>query len=448
MNTLPASGSSAARSSMAAGGQVRRNAALIFAGNICYAACQWGMIVFLARLYDPEMVGTLGLAIAVVTPLIMFSSMQLQTVLAADHRNERCFTDCLALRFLTLLAAMLVLVMAVGCGSYALPMALIILATGVVRSVESLSDICFAVFQKQGRAGLIACSLVMRGGGALAALSITMLMGGSLLAGIIATGAVSLGILLLLDLPFAWRSMKPVRQVHSANSGLSKQDSLIQWRAMLPLLVLGIPLGLAMMFNSLNMNIPRYFLAHWGGEHALGIFVALAFAMRAGFYVETALSQAAIPRLARLFAEQRWLEFCRLMVKLLTFATALGMAGLLVSACWGKQLLAWFYAPEYADHAQALNLMMIAAGAGYVGGLLKAGTDATQTYISQLPLFVVASALSLLAGWYLIPTHGIAGAAMTLIIARASLVIGYGGLLLSMSIRVMRRQLPAAEGRC
>lgn len=412
--------------------RVRRSATLIFAGNIGNAIFQWGMIVFLARWYDPETVGAFGLGVAVVTPLVTFSSMQLQTLLATDHRNDRPLSVFLSARIVTSLLAMLMLGVVVVWGGYSQALSLIILATGLAKSLESLSELCFAQFQKQGHSEWIAISLLLRGAIGLAALCAAMVIYSSLVAGVAATAVVSAVVLLLFDLPLAFRC---------SASGLPspKTTRILQLRSLAPLLVLGFPLGLAMMLNSLNMNIPRYFLAHWGGEHALGIFVALSFAMRVGFYVETALSQAALPRMAKLFAENRRREFYRLTAKLLTCAAVAGLAGLLISLACGRQLLTWFYTVEYAEYAQSLNLLMVAAGVGYVGGLLKATTDATQTYISQLPLFMIAAVLSLIGGWMLIPTYGIAGAAIALIIARASLVLGYGGLLLNVMLRTNRR---------
>ena len=47
---------------------LRRNFSWTFAGNAVYAACQWGMLVVLAKLGSPEMIGqfTLGLAVSII----------------------------------------------------------------------------------------------------------------------------------------------------------------------------------------------------------------------------------------------------------------------------------------------------------------------------------------------------------------------------------------------
>jgi hypothetical protein len=48
---------------------LRRNFAWTVLGNVTYAACQWGMLVALAKLGSPEMVGQFALGLAIGAPV-------------------------------------------------------------------------------------------------------------------------------------------------------------------------------------------------------------------------------------------------------------------------------------------------------------------------------------------------------------------------------------------
>src|SRR4051794_16358727 len=65
---------------------LRANFTWTFVGNVIYAACQWGMLVVLAKVARPETVGNFALALAVTAPVIMLTNLQLRAVQATDAR--------------------------------------------------------------------------------------------------------------------------------------------------------------------------------------------------------------------------------------------------------------------------------------------------------------------------------------------------------------------------
>src|ERR1700722_7457738 len=63
------------------GASLRWNFSWTFVGNIIYSACQWAILVVLAKIGNAEMVGQYGLAMAVATPILALSTLQLRAVL-------------------------------------------------------------------------------------------------------------------------------------------------------------------------------------------------------------------------------------------------------------------------------------------------------------------------------------------------------------------------------
>src|SRR3984957_8650959 len=79
-------------------------------GNVVYAGAQWGILVLLARLGNPEAVGQFSLGLAITAPIMLFASLQLRAIQATDARLQFQFRDYAGLRILmTIVAACLIL---------------------------------------------------------------------------------------------------------------------------------------------------------------------------------------------------------------------------------------------------------------------------------------------------------------------------------------------------
>src|ERR1022692_5216340 len=75
-------------------------------GNVVYAGTQWGILVLLARLGNPEAVGQFSLGLAIAAPIMLFASLSLRAVQATDACLQFQFRDYAGLRILmTIIAA-------------------------------------------------------------------------------------------------------------------------------------------------------------------------------------------------------------------------------------------------------------------------------------------------------------------------------------------------------
>jgi len=64
--------------------RLRADFTWVLAGNIVYSACQWAIVVALAKLGSPEQVGEYALGMAISAPIVLFASLQLRALLASD----------------------------------------------------------------------------------------------------------------------------------------------------------------------------------------------------------------------------------------------------------------------------------------------------------------------------------------------------------------------------
>ena len=149
--------------------------------------------------------------------------------------------------------------------------------------------------------------------------------------------------------------------------------------------------------------------------------------MVAGSMVVSALGESASPRLAKYYESGNNAAFRTLLLKMVGISVLLGGAGVLVAAIGGRQLLTLIYRPEYAEHADLFVWLMVVAGIGYVSSFLGCGMTAARYFGVQMPLFALVTTITAIAGLWLIPTKGLQGAAIALLIAvivRASMSLG------------------------
>jgi O-antigen/teichoic acid export membrane protein len=407
-------------------GSLRWNFSWTFVGNVVYSACQWGMLVLLAKLGNPQMVGQYGLGMAVATPVLAFSSLQLRAILTTDVSERVHFGEYLGFRLLTTLLSLIVITGIALRSGHAIP---VIIAIGVAQAIEMVSDLYWGRMQFNDNMDRIAKSMIVRGVLGLAAMAAGVYWTHSVLWGalglVFARAAVLVGYDMSKRAQLLGRtasvSTEPLPPLPAGNDLLRPRWSRTVQTG---LLRTSITLGVIAMLVSLLPNLPRYFIVGSQGERALGIFTATAFLVSSGNLIVTALGQSAFVPLAKYYATGNLRRFKILLAKLLGIGAVLGVGGVAVSMLFGKILLTLLYRPEYAEHTDLLIAMMIGGGLSYLSGLMGSAVTATRCFGQQIPLLVIAVGSTALASKLLIPSHGLLGAAIAVIITSAVMCLG------------------------
>jgi len=384
------------------------NFAWTLAGNFVYAGCQWGILVVLAKLGNPGMVGQFALGIAVCTPVLMLTNLALRAVQATDAERRYLFADFLKMRLVTTVLALLVVAAMVPIAGYAGTTALVILAVTLAKAIEAVSDVFYGLLQQHERMDRIGKSMIWKGPTSLAAVGLTVWLTHSVLMGALAMAGVWALLLFVYDIPSGARVLPGWRAAGKPASGMLRRRSSL--RPLVGLALLSLPLGVAQMLLSLNNNIPRYFVERYLGANDLGIFAALAYLLTAGFTVLGALGQSASPRLAAYGARGQARAFAVLLLRLIGIGVAMGIVGIVISLVAGRSLLTHLYRVEYAQHADVLVWIMAVAALMYVGSFLGYALTACHYFRYQAVLLGCAAGLTAVASLALVPKYGLRGA--------------------------------------
>jgi O-antigen/teichoic acid export membrane protein len=430
---------------------LRRNFSWTMIGNLVYAGSQWGILVALTKLGSPEMTGQFTLGLAVTAPVFMLTNLQLRQIQATDAKLLYPFKDYLGLRLLCTQVALGAVMAIAVCSGYRWQTMAVVLLVGLAKGLESISDMCYGLFQQHERMDRIAISLMLRGPLALLGLSVGVWLSGSAITGVLGMVVAWSTVLIGYDLRQSSQLLASI-SLSTDRVGINRAkiknrlgDTLARlkpnWNGskLWPLVQLALPLGLVMMLFSLSANLPSYFIVANLGKQAeaeLGIFNAIAYLMVVGNIIVGALGDSASPRLAKYYASGDRSAYGLLLVRLIGIGGVLGAGVLAIAIIGGGPLLSLLYSPAYAQRQMLFIWLMAGSGIHYVASFLGYGITAARYFKVQIPISLTSTICLAAACLWLIPAQGLMGAALALLIgAVAKLFISGAVILYALSVQ-------------
>jgi O-antigen/teichoic acid export membrane protein len=397
---------------------LRLNFSWTIVGNAVYVATQWGILVLLARLGNPEAVGQFSLGLAITAPIMLFASLQLRAVQATDARTQFKFQDYAGLRILmTIIAACVIF--GISAVLYRGETALTVAAFALSKGIESLSDVVYGLWQQQERMDLIAKSLMLRGVLALAGATVCFAVVHTVWAAVCGMAVAWAVVFAVFDVRRGITLANELNQPIMPRFSATRLEQLVR---------LSLPLGIVTLLLSFNANVPRYMICHFRSIGELGIYSALGYILTAGTMIVGALGQSATPRLAYYAAQSKKREFRRLSGRLILIGLALGIGGLLAAAAFGRQIINLIYGYEYAQNQQLFLWLMVAAAAGYMASFGGYSLTAARHFQVQLPLFGFLTVLTIPLCYVMVKTGGAVG------VAKAFAIVGFVQLAATLAI--------------
>lgn len=385
-------------------GSLLANFSFTLLGSIFYLLAQWLIFLCIAKVMPVKTVGVYSLAVALTSPVVLLTDLQLRAVVATDKNQEYQFGDYLGTRIILSILSMLTITVLVLINQYDFYIIGIVLAIGFYKVIETGSEIYYGLFQRYEKMRYVGISQALRGFFALLVMVIFLRFTGSLFIGSLAVGVCWLLILIFFDMP----NGKPW---FSGKVGFSQN--------IFKIIISTIPLGLVSMLISLNSNIPRYFLESSWGSEALGYFAAMVYILAAGNMVVSALGQVVSPKFAECFARRDYQAFNKLLMFCSILAGLGGLFGYFVAAGLGTSILNFLYTSEYSTYSPVLVRTMAAGVFLYSSSIIGFALTATRRFKIQPVLHLVIVTASLLASWLLIPAKGIMGAANAVVATAA-----------------------------
>ena len=419
--------------------RLRADFTWVLSGNVLYSACQWGIVVVLAKLGSPAQVGEYALGLAVSAPIVLFANFQLRALLASDVKGQFAFGQYLTFRMATLGAALMAVA---GLAAFTQPnahLASVVIMVGLAQALEFVSDTYYGLMQRLERMDRIAASLLLKGPLSLAALWAAMYFTRSVVWAVVGLLLGRFLILLMWDsrIGFAKAQKDPPATGLGWNSG-----------EMLKLLRMAVPLGVISMLVALNTSVPRYFVEGRLGSGELGIFSALASLLSAGTLVVAAFGQSIFLPVARACAALDRAKFHSYVGLAAGLGGALGGVAVLASVLFGREILTHLFRPEYGGRADILVRLMIAGTITFIASGLGYVITAARSLGPQIPLLLATAVAAAGVSAWSIPRHGLIGAADAVLVSAFVQLAGTGILVLRVDRQLERNaQMTASRER-
>lgn len=384
---------------------LKRNFGSTAVSRAIYALSQWLLLVCVARLASPGQLGEFAYALAVVSPIIVFAQLNMRAYMATDSNNKFTFHEYLYAQIVMLAAALVLIAGLAWAGWQGWPAFLVTVAVGLYKSIESISGVHYGALQRDERMSQIAISVVAHGLVAVVVMASATASFGNVVFGAWAIAVAWAIILFAYDAP----QSKRLRTRDGTDDHVRLTGTGI-WQV----ITCCLPLGIVLAMLSLRINIPVYFIqAVWSSEQ-VGFYSAIAYFVVAGNMITGSLLQAAAPRLANHHRDGFVRLGRTLFIKLTVVATTVGAIGVVAAWGIGRPLLEWVYGAEYARHHDVFVWVMVAAAVMYVSQSFGLALTVSRSFRCQVMAGVAGIAVTLVLSAWLVPVHGLIGAAQAL----------------------------------
>ncbi len=376
---------------------IKRNAIWMLLGNAAFAASQWFSVVILAHMGGAEEVGKFSLALAITTPIIMFFNLSLRSVLITDANDDYGIHKYLELRNITSFFGLIAIALVCLFSTQSTEQITIIFLIGIAKIFESNSDIYYGINQKRHRLDYIAKSMIARGIIGFLCLAVIYIFTRNLLYSVLLY-TISWGVVYVFyDRKIINQYLKSLDEKNLKNGEKKK------------LFILSLPLGLVALVISLNTNIPRYFVEHYLGKEALGVFSALVWLVTIGNMFINSIGQSISAHLAKAYSSGDFKKFMEYSVKSVVMAFIIGVVGLLLSYLIGKNVLTILYGKNFAQYDTLLIMISFAAMFSYITVIMGHIITAMRKFRIFLPIYLVVTVIITISCILIIPKYGLFG---------------------------------------
>lgn len=352
-----------------------------FIGIIAYSACQWMIIFILNKSQEYENVGLYTYALALTSPLFIFSFLQLRTVyITKVSDNIELF---LKLRLYLLTIVLITTVSFTWISGFNNSYLTVIFSVSIVKFAEGVSDIVYAYYHGKQKMKIISQSMIIRSVSSLLIFLFFYYYYEEFTIAIIFYSLYILVFSLTYDLFYLYYKKANLRIKIFAPS--------LYWK----LFTLAFPMGLVMVIANLSVNFPRYILENRASLEVLGVFGSLIYLITILTKITSSLSQVLAPNLANAFTSNNHKKFKKIAFIGLGINTIIGISLMLFITILGEQSLKIVYTEEYVNYINEFLYLSIFGLLTYVGGFL--GNILTSMRIFKIQVYIHISKFIVIA---------------------------------------------------
>lgn len=377
-------------------GSLKANVLSMFIGNLAYAFFSWAQISLVAKFSDGVILGQYTLAIAIITPLYLFTNMQLRSLIITDNRGDFDFSDYSNFRRIS--NSILTIISIVIAFLLNTENPWIIILFTLIKVVESNSEIINSFFQKREQMHYISLSIFLKSLLGFIGMLIGMVFFKDIIIGLSLCLLNNIVVYIFYDRKIAHKN-----EINTTN----KAVDIVSIKK---ILLVAFPLGVVSGIISLNGNVSKFFIEESLGTEIQGIYSSISYLIILGTFVCNAIGASFAPRLSKYYSENKIQSFNNLKNKFLAFNIFIGVFAWVVTYFFGKHMLLFFFNEKIAHYNYLLNWIMLVGLFNYILTALGYTLTSIRAFKIQPLINVISLILKILTLGYFIKKYNILGA--------------------------------------
>lgn len=361
-------------------GSLKRNIFFMLLGNGVFAFAQWLQISLISKYSSIDTLGFFTLALGIISPVFMFTGLQLRTLIITDAESEHEFSTFFNLRILTSVLSLIIIVL-IGVFLPNKELFPFLFLLSFQKILEGLSELFNSKQQQQEKIENLALSLSLKG------ISIIF----SIWLGLIVFQSLFIGLLLILFFYIIILFFNDYRNYKK--EAPQKFTFKAPFHEIRKLIIKGLPLGIVLLVISLNANVSKYFLEAYCGTEKQAIYSSISYILIIGLFILDSLGQTFVPRLSKYYYNAEFYQFKKLTTTFVALSFFIGACLYLFSLFFGDIALKFLFNEKISEYSVFLSnyllvsiLIFIASSLGYT--LTAMGEFKVQPFINITILLV------------------------------------------------------------
>ncbi len=380
--------------------KLKSNIIWLTSARFIYALMQWLTVAIIARLDSTEMLGLYTYSIALITPLIIFSQMNMQTFVVTDALSKYTYSEYFTTRVIMTLILFICCIIYIIFFNKRTFLGWTLLLVLVFKSIESISNILNSFQQKTEKMSYVAISNILRGCLLFISILFSLYFFKSLLTGLIFVSITWLLVLVFFDL------IKSSKLKLDLTKGADKVYLIIREC---------IPLGIISALVSVSLYMPSYIIKANYGYKEVGIFVSLMYFLQTGRLFIGSIVNAIAPKVSRICLGNKKSSIIQLALILFLLGLFFSVLFIVLISYFGTDIIRLVYGEDFVQYFNILLLIIYASIFGFINQFMGLLLTSMRTFKSMLLAQLIQVSTVVYVCVTYVPVYGLSAAAYSVI---------------------------------
>ncbi|MFC5604806.1 lipopolysaccharide biosynthesis protein [Sporosarcina koreensis] len=393
-----------------------------------FALSQLFIIIVITKFGSLENLGFYTLSLALSAPVALFSNLQIGQLLIADYGKEKSFYQYRTVLVNSLIFGVLLLIIISFLYTYIqntdITLFIVIILVGLIKTLDSIGDIYLAYLQRELAIVRIAKIRIIRALIHSASFISIFLITNNLIFSLAAQILTLIIRLVLIEI----RTI----EISEQKRKYKQFDKEIY--------LLGIPLGLVALINSLNSNLPSYLLDIFADIKLVGIFNTLSYIFILANLVAAPLSLYISPLLSKSYHNNNQQLFRKYLLTFSFISIGITLIIGVFALCFGRLIISLIFNEEIAGFSFILLPLTVAVLFSFLISIFNTAIIILKVIQIQPYINLLNTIITFGVGIYLIKEFSIIGAAYLLVASRFIQLL-LSGILFAFGFKKFKKQV-------